>query len=65
MVNKIKGKGLLISNKEYSFIKNVINIINNKNTSKNTSKNTIKNTGKIEQKTVNKLTFIPASKLKK
>ena len=53
MVNKIKGKGLLISNKEYSFIKNVINVINSKNTSK------------IEQKTVNKLTFIPASKLKK
>lgn len=52
MVNKIKGKGLLISNKEYSFIKNVINIINNKNT-------------KIETKTVNTLTFIPASKLKK
>jgi hypothetical protein len=61
MVNKIKGKGLLISNKEYSFIKNVINIINNKNT----SKNSIKNSGKIEQKTVTTLTFIPASKLKK
>ena len=56
MVNKIKGKGLLISNKEYSFIKNVINIINNKNTIKNT---------KIETKTFNTLTFIPASKLKK